>query len=1023
MKKIFFCAIASLCMIVVACFAFSASAAEVVDSGSCGKNGSNLTWALDDAGVLTISGSGDMKNFTSSSHAPWYSYRGSITDVVIGDSVTTIGNYAFAYCDSLTSVTIPDSVTTIGDYAFDYCDSLTSVTIPDSVTTISDYAFRNCTSLTSVTIPDSVTTIGDLAFAYCDSLTSVTIPDSVTTIGDLAFYNCNSIEKVYITSLESWMNISFLNAGSSPLCYGADLYLNGELLTELIIPDSITTINSYWFRGCTSITSVTIPDSVTTIGEYAFDYCDSLTSVTIPDSVTTIGVYAFRNCYSIEKVYITSLESWTNISFYDSYSSPLYYGADLYLNGKLLTELIIPDSITTINSYSFRQCTSLTNVTIGTGITSIENQFSGCTNLENIIIPTSVTSISTSAFDSLKLIIHGFTGSTADTFSATKGIAFVSLDGFMANYIDGGKCGDNATWELYRNGKLIINGTGKMYDGNITTSSYVRSVEIADGITTIGNSAFYGRDSLTSVTIPDSVTTIGEEAFYSCDSLASVTIGDSVTTIGNCAFEYCYSLASVTIPDSVTTIGNSAFYGCDSLTSVTIPDSVTTIGNSAFYYCKSLASVTIPDSVTTIGDYAFRNCDGLTSFTIPDSVTTIGRCAFYECNSLASVTIGDSVTTIGNYAFENCNNIEKVNITSLDSWMNISFSNAGSTPLYYGADLYLNGTKLINLTIPATQESIKNYAFYGCESLKTITIPNTTTSIPDSAFKGCNNATIYGYAGSTAETTARSLVLPFVALDEGWQAKLMYNGKCGNNLMWQLYQNGDLVLSFMNSATSDVIYDYTSSSLPTWNTYSTLVRNVVFPKGITRVGDYAFDQLTGIVTVSYSGDEDSWKETELGTGNLPLEKAYIIYGEAMNVNINYKDVVKTTATVNGKVIPVIINLEAGTIWQELKDNLIYSDYTDVIVYDHDGNLIDTEDLLCTGFILHHINKDGAVIEEILISVSGDVTGDSAVNVDDIQNVVAHLAGEDNELNKIAIDKDLNDVLTMEELNTFIATFR
>ena len=133
MKKICFCAIVSLCMIVVACFAFSAGAAEIIDSGNCG---SNLTWTLDYDGVLTVSGSGDMKNFTNSSYVPWYSYSGSITNVVIGDSVTTIGKNAFYNCYSLTSVTIPDSVTTIGNSAFYSCDSLESVTIGDSVTTI-----------------------------------------------------------------------------------------------------------------------------------------------------------------------------------------------------------------------------------------------------------------------------------------------------------------------------------------------------------------------------------------------------------------------------------------------------------------------------------------------------------------------------------------------------------------------------------------------------------------------------------------------------------------------------------------------------------------------------------------------------------------------------------------------------------------------------------------------------------------------------------------------------------------------
>ena len=208
-------------------------------------------------------------------------------------------------------------------------------------------------------------------------------------------------------------------------------------------------------------------------------------------------------------------------------------------------------------------------------------------------------------------------------------------------------------------------------------------------LTTIGDMAFDGCESLTSVTIPDSVTTIGNSAFYYCDSLTSVTIPDSVTTIGNQAFRDCHSLTSVTIPDSITTIGNSAFLGCRSLTSVTIPDSVTTIGGGVFVSCHSLAefngkfaadggrclikdntiiayaeasgaTYTIPDSVTTIGDYAFCNCYSLTSVTIGDSVTTIGDYAFNGCSILTSVTIPDSVTTIGTEAFRYCYNLTSV---------------------------------------------------------------------------------------------------------------------------------------------------------------------------------------------------------------------------------------------------------------------------------------------------------------------------------------------------------------------------
>ena len=194
----------------------TALAAGIVDSGTCGAE---VTWTLDSEGVLTISGSGDMYDYYSSSGAPWHGSSSRVKSAVIADGVTSIGEKAFCDCSSLTSVTIPNSVTSIGERAFSECTSLTSVTIPDSVTRIGERAFYYCTSLTSVTIPNSVRSIGKWAFRGCSSLTSVTIPNSVTSIDDGTF------------------------------------------------------------ASCTSLTSVTIPNSVTYFGEWAFDDCTSLTDV------------------------------------------------------------------------------------------------------------------------------------------------------------------------------------------------------------------------------------------------------------------------------------------------------------------------------------------------------------------------------------------------------------------------------------------------------------------------------------------------------------------------------------------------------------------------------------------------------------------------------------------------------------------------------------------------------------------------------------------------------------------------
>ena len=247
-------------------------------------------------------------------------------------SVTSIGDYAFFECSSLTSVTIPNGVTSIGDNTFFDCSSLTSVTIPNSVTSIADEAFYGCSSLTSVTInsdaivnkdysiADNLKTIfgsqvtkyiigptvkgiGSFAFQGCLGLSSVTIPNSVTSIGDYAFGDCSKLSSVHISDIAAWCQISFGNTSANPLIYAHNLYLNGDIVTDLVIPNSVTSIGDYAFYNCTSLTSVTIPNGVTSIGNRAFIYCSGLSSVTIPSSVTAIGKYAFMACNNLYDVY------------------------------------------------------------------------------------------------------------------------------------------------------------------------------------------------------------------------------------------------------------------------------------------------------------------------------------------------------------------------------------------------------------------------------------------------------------------------------------------------------------------------------------------------------------------------------------------------------------------------------------------------------------------------------------------------------------------------------------------------
>ncbi|MEE1225212.1 MAG: leucine-rich repeat protein [Clostridia bacterium] len=334
----------------------------------------------------------------------------------------------------------------------------------------------------------------------------------------------------------------------------------------------------------------------------------------------------------------------------------------------------------------------------------------------------------------------------------------------------GGTCGEALRWEFDSRGVLTIKGTGNMDNYNkysdrapwFEYSEDVFSVNIENGVTSIGECAFFECINLMSVNIADSVVAVGNEAFCCCYALTEIELPDSIVSMGSGAFGSCVGLTKINVPEKMTDIASALFTNCKSLKKIELPQSIIRIGRYAFQNCSSLGEIEIPDSVTTIenalfmncinltkvefpqntisiGMYAFSGCSNLVTVDIPGTLTEIKDEAFMSCGKLKSINIPKSVIGIGAKAFEGCTSLDEIYIDDINNWQNIKFIDEKSYPLHNGGNLYLNGELLENLTIPLGITKINSCAFYGCESLKSVKIPSSVKTIYSTAFYNCKN--------------------------------------------------------------------------------------------------------------------------------------------------------------------------------------------------------------------------------------------------------------------------------------------
>ncbi len=808
-----------------------------------------------------------------------FQYCVNITSISIPNSVTCIGDYAFIECGGLTCVTLGTGVTTIGLAAFIFCENLTSITvdsgnpsysssggvlfnfektqviqyprgktggyaIPDGVTSIGFGAFAVCTGLTSIFISNSVMRIGDSAFGGCTGLTIIIIPDSVTSIGESVFSDCSSLMSVTIgnsvtsigerafSDLSSLMSVTI---GSGVMNIGNSAFDECSALTSIYIPNNVTRIGDFAFSSCTSLTSLTIGNGVTSIGEQAFRFCTGLTSIDIPDNVMRIGVDAFDGT------------AWYN----NQPDGLVYAGKVAYRykgNMPPNTVIVLKSDTKVIGDYVFSECTSLTSVTIGSGVTSIGNfAFSGCSGLISIEIPESVTNIGDYVFNACSALIDIAVKSGNSTYTSENGILF-SKDKTKLITCPKGKLGSvfipvSVTSIGDYAFSYCIGLTNIIIPDSVKSINYrafdeccgLTNINIPSSVSSIGDWAFCGCTSLTSLDIPTGVSIIGNHTFEACFKLTNITISNTVVIIGDYAFSYCNDLSSISIPGSVsiisegafsncynltnviigtgvTSIGDSAFFNCHYLTDITIPSSVTSIGEAAFSVCTSLASVDIPAGVSIIGNGAFQSCWNLANITISNTVASIGEHAFYCCSSLTSMTIPASVTSFYNNSFQNCKSLSNINVSS----ENTVYSSADGI-LYNKKKtelIFCPEGKIGVVIMPSSVKSINYCAFQYCSGLTSVTIGNSVTSIGYYMFEKCSGLTsiifesaitiisfdsktipaqtkIIGYDPSTAKEYALKFNRSFVMINDG---------KIGN------YEAGDTITFGSYPQTSVIFY-------------------------------------------------------------------------------------------------------------------------------------------------------------------------------------------------------------------------
>ena len=879
--------------------------------GTCG---SDLIWTLDDAGKLTITGTGGIKDYNVGA-SPFYKYR-----------------------DTITSVELPDGLTSIGERAFD----------------------ANFPNLEYIEIPTSVSLIRDCAFGATYDQVKLKYAGTMEQWNKITIVEFTSYGKQYGAECSDGTIIYKGPCGGSDGLYSTVQYaLLGDGTLKITGSGAMKFYRYLNYESCFSsdkkIKKVEIAEGVTSIAGYAFKDCTNLTEVHIPASVTSISYNVFQGCTALTDVYYGSNEkNWKQMSISTDSNEPLatatIHYTDLCTGGHTWVDA---------NCTTSKTC-SVCDATEGEALGHSWNDAncttpktcSACGETEGEAIPDAHTWVDANCT----------AAQTCSLCGATQGEADPDAHSFVNGACEhcgllGGTCGENAHWTL-KDGLLTISGTGTMTSAPWPKTN-ITSVIIEEGITTICESAFEDCENLTSVTIPSTVVTLGSRCFYGCKSLLSVDLPEGITTIPYEAFAYCWALTSLEIPQSVTTIGGKAFYYSREIVGMQIPEKVTSIGTDAFTGCSKLEFVRFNGNAPTLGSYAFRSLtlkafypgydttwtadvrkpyggtvtwvaydqthtqhsfdanglcscgciggtcgenatwaldpatgtltisgtgkmddysysgetpwaeykDAVRKAVVEEGITHVGGCAFKEFSNLESVSLPDSLQSIGREAIMICPKLKEIEIPE----------NVTSIGSYAFEQCYA----LESVVLPEGLTTINSGLFNACTNLKSVTIPASVTSIGISAFNGCSSLADVYYGSNEKAWNQVTIGSYNTALNN---ATIHYTDPClqGHNEVCGVCSNCGIGLNLQDylytldeSAATVTLTDYIGSGtdvhvaaayLLEGKQYQTLLEATSVFRGNTAITSVTIDD--GVTTASNSMAEMFYGCASLKTADL-----------------------------------------------------------------------------------------------------------------------------------------------------------